>query len=99
MEKKFSYETYATMSFILMKKIRLWCPIMKRKEIIMCIHVYPNSQMDIISKKMVEGKAILMKQKNQFIYPNKENEFMVPNHEKKGYYYMSPCLSELIIEL
>ena len=31
---------------------------------------------------MVEGKALLMKPKHQFIYPNEEKGFIIPNHEK-----------------
>ena len=38
----FSYETKAPISFIPIRRMCLWCPIMKTKEIITWIHVYPN---------------------------------------------------------
>ena len=38
----FLYGTKASLSFIPMRKMCLWCPIMKRKEIITRIHDYPN---------------------------------------------------------
>ena len=47
----FSYETEASISFILMRRMCLWCPFMKRKGIIMWIHNYPNWQMSFNSKK------------------------------------------------
>ena len=49
--------------------------------------------------KMVGSEVFLMRPKGQFIYPNEENVFMVPNHEKKGDYYVNPCLSQLTYEL
>ena len=41
-KRSFSYETKASISLIPMRRMCLWCPIMKRKEIIMWIEVYPN---------------------------------------------------------
>ena len=41
-KRSFSYETKASISLIPMRRMCLWCPIMKRKEIIMWIHVYPS---------------------------------------------------------
>ena len=41
-KRSFSYETKASISLILMRRTCLWCPIMKKKVIIMWIHVYPN---------------------------------------------------------
>ena len=38
----FCYETKASISLIPTRRMCLWCPIMKRKEIIMWIHVDPN---------------------------------------------------------
>ena len=49
-ETSFSYETKALISFILMSRVWLWCPILKRKEIIMWIYVYPNWKTNIDSK-------------------------------------------------
>ena len=41
-KRSFSYETKASISLIPSRRMCLWFPIMKRKEIIMWIHVYPN---------------------------------------------------------
>ena len=41
-KRSFSYESKASISFIPMGRMRLCCPIRKRKEIIMWIQVYPN---------------------------------------------------------
>ena len=49
-KKSFSYETKASISLIPMRRMCLWCPIMKRKEIIMWIQVYPNWKMNFNSK-------------------------------------------------
>ena len=46
----FSYESKASMSFIPMSRIRFWYPIVKRKQIIMWIRIYPNWQMNFNSK-------------------------------------------------
>ena len=50
-KKCFYYETKASISLIPTRRMCLWCPIMKRKEIIMWIHVYPNWNTNINSKK------------------------------------------------
>ena len=41
-KRSFSFESKASISLIPMRRMCLWGPIMKRKEIIMWIHVYPN---------------------------------------------------------
>ena len=46
----FSYETKASISSIPMRKMRLWCLITKRKEIILWIRVGRNRPMNINSK-------------------------------------------------
>ena len=92
----FSYETKASISFILMRRMCLWCPIMKRKEIIMWICVCPSRQTNFVSKKWVEVKLFLWNQSNNVIYHNEKNKVMVPNHKKKRDYYVNPCLSQLI---
>ena len=66
----FSYETKASMSFILIKRMSLQCPIMKRKEIIIWICVYPNWQINIKSKKWWKEKFFLWNQCINVIYPN-----------------------------
>ena len=50
-KRSFSYETKASMSFIPIRRMCLWHPIMKRKEITMLTHVCPNWQMSFGSKK------------------------------------------------
>ena len=47
----FSYQTKPWISFIPIRRMRLWCLIMKRKEIIMWIHVCRNQPMNINSEK------------------------------------------------
>ena len=48
--RSFYYETKASISLIPTRRMCLWCPIMKRKEIILWIHVYPNWKMYFNSK-------------------------------------------------
>ena len=48
--RNFSYKTKASISFIPLRRMCLWYPIMKRKEIIMWIHVYPSWKMNFNSK-------------------------------------------------
>ena len=53
----------------------------------------------LILKKWFKEMLFLWNQSVNVIYSNKENVFMVHNHEKKGDYYMRPCLSQLKDEL
>ena len=53
--RSFSYETKASISFIPTRRMCSWRPIMKRKEIIIWIHVYLNSKMNLNSKKGRKG--------------------------------------------
>ena len=46
---------------------------------IMRIMFIPIERWTLILKNG-EREVVLMKPKNQFIYPNKKNEFVVPNH-------------------
>ena len=62
-KRSFSYETKASISFISMKRMCLWCPIMKKNEIIMWIRVCPNWRMSINSKNRGK-KVFLMKPKH-----------------------------------
>ena len=56
----FAIKTKASKSFIPMKRICLWCLIIKRKEIILWIHVYPIEKWTLFLK-MVEKDVFLMK--------------------------------------
>ena len=53
-KRNFSYETKVLISSIRMRRMYLWCPISKKKEIIMWISVYPNWKMNFNSKN--DGK-------------------------------------------
>ena len=98
-EIKFFLWNQSINSFIQIKKMSLWCPIMKREEIIIWIYVYLSWQMNFDSKKLWEEKFFLWNQSTKIIYPNKENEFIVPNHKKKADYYANKCLSQLTDKL
>ena len=50
-KKSILNETKASMTFILMRKMGLWCPFIKGKEIIMWTRVCPNWQTKFNSKK------------------------------------------------
>ena len=49
-KRSFYYETKASISLIPTRRMCLWCPIMKRKEIVMWIHVYRNWKTNFNSK-------------------------------------------------
>ena len=49
-KRSFSFESEATNLLITTRGMCLYFPIMKRKEIVMWIHVYPNRKMNFISK-------------------------------------------------
>ena len=49
--RSFSYDTKGSITLIPTRRMCLWCPIMKRKEIIMWIHAYPNRNTNFNSKK------------------------------------------------
>ena len=68
-KRSFSCETKASISFIPSRRTCLWFPIMKRKEIITWIHVYPNWNMNFNSKK---GN------KRSFSYDTKASISLIP---------------------
>ena len=49
-QRNFSYKTNASMSFILIRRMSIWCPMKRRKGIIMWIHVYRNWKTSFNSK-------------------------------------------------
>ena len=65
----FYYETKASISLIPTRRMCLWCPIMKRKEIIMWIHVYPDWNTKFNSKN---GN------KRSFSYDTKASISLIP---------------------
>ena len=71
--RSFSYETKASISLIPMRRMCLWCPIMKRKEIIMWIHVYPNWNTNFNSK---------IGNKRSFSYETKASISLIPSTRK-----------------
>ena len=64
-KRSFFYETKAPISFILIRRMSWWCPIMKRKEIIMWIYVCHNWKKNFNSKKWWKEKLFLWNQKHQ----------------------------------
>ena len=58
-KRRFFYKTKDPMSFVLTRKMSLWCSIMKKKEIIMWICVCPKWQMNFKSKKWWKEKFFL----------------------------------------
>ena len=71
-KRSFYYETIASISLIPMRRMCLWCPIMKRKEIIMRIHVYPNWNTNFNSK---------IGNKRSFYYETKASISLIPKGE------------------
>ena len=67
--RSFSYETKASISLIPKRRMCLWCPITKRKEIIMGIHVYPNWNTNFNSK---------IGNKRSFSYETKASISLIP---------------------
>ena len=65
----FSYEITASKSFIPTRRMWIWCPNMKREEIITRIHVYPNWKMNLNSKN--GGKT-------RFSYETKASKSIIP---------------------
>ena len=60
-----SYKTKASITLIPRRRMCLWCLIMKRKEIIMWIDVYPMEMRTSILK-LVITKVFIMKPKHQY---------------------------------
>ena len=65
----FSYETKASKSLIPKRRMCLWCPITKRKEIIMWIDVYPNWNTNFNSR---------ISNKRSFSYETKASVSLTP---------------------
>ena len=81
-KKSFSYETNASMPFIPMKKMSLWCLIMNRRLLCVSMFILIDGR-TLILKKIAKGNTFLKKPRLQFTYPNKENEFTVPVVKRK----------------
>ena len=98
-KKKCSYyETEASISLIPTRRMCLWCPIMKRMEIIMWIHVYPNWNMNFHSKKG-NKRSFSYDTKASISLIQRGEQFIMPNHEKKRDCYVNLCLFLLKYEL
>ena len=69
-KRSFSYETKASVSLIPTRRMCLWCPIMKRKEVIIWIHVYPNWKTNFNSK---------IGNKRSFSYETKASISFIPS--------------------
>ena len=94
----FSYEIKASKSFILTKRIWLWCPIVKKKDVIMWIHVYLIQKQTSILK-MVRQQVFLMKPKWQYHLSQWGECDYGAQSWKKGDCYVNPCLSQFKDEL
>ena len=68
-KRSFYYETKASISLIPTRRMCLWRPIMKKKVIIMWIHVYPNWNTSFNSKKA---------NKRSFSYESKASISFIP---------------------
>ena len=68
-KRSFYYETKASISLIPTRRVCLWCPIMKRKKIIMWIHVYANWNTNFNSK---------IGNKGSFYYETKASISLIP---------------------
>ena len=83
-----------SINIIPMRRISLGCPIMKRKEIIIKMHVYLNLMINFDSKENGRKKSFCYKTEASISFiPMKGIIFIVPNHEKKRDYYKNLCLS------
>ena len=88
----FSFVTKAWISFIPMRRMNMWCPTIKIKEIIIWICVYLIEKWTLILK-IVAGDVFLMKSKRQYQLSQWGECVYDANHEIKGDYDMNPCLS------
>ena len=68
-KRSFSFQTKASISLIPMRRMSLWFPIMKRKEIILWIHVYTNWKTYFNSK---------IGNKRSFSYETKASISLIP---------------------
>ena len=64
-KRSFSCEIRASISFIPIRRMCLWCPIKKWKEIIVWILVYPNWKMNLNTKNG-RKRSFPMKPKHQY---------------------------------
>ena len=81
-KRSFPYETKAPISFVPMRRMCLWCPIIKRKRLL-CESVFIPIEKQTLIQKMAEWEVFLMEPKHQFIYPNAKKEFVVPIIKRK----------------
>ena len=72
-KRSFSYETKASILLIPTKRMSLWFPIMKGKEIIMWIHIYPNWKTYFNS---------IIGNKKGFYYETKASISLIPRGER-----------------
>ena len=94
----FSYETKASNSFIPTRIMKLRCPIIKRMEIIMRIHVYPSWKANINSK-FGRKRSFSFKTKASISFiPMRRMRLLCPVMKRKKI-YANPYLSQLIDEL
>ena len=78
----FPYETKASISFIPMKTMCLWCPI-KKKRGLLCESIFVQIDKRILILKMVEIKVFLMKPKHNIIYLKRRMCLQCPIMKRK----------------
>ena len=64
-KRSFYYETKASISLIPMRRLRLWCPIMKRKRLL-CESMFIPIEIRTSILKLVIGEVFIMKPKHQY---------------------------------
>ena len=79
----FSYETKSSISLIPRRIMCLWYPIMKRKDIIMWIHVYPNWNMNFNSKISNKGSFYCKTKASISLIPIRKMCLWFPIMERK----------------
>ena len=97
-KRSFSYETNASISFILSRRMCLWCPILKRKTLLFESMFIPIERRTSILI-MVIREVFLMKPTHQYHLSYRGECVYDAQSWKERHYYLNPCLSQLKDEL
>ena len=76
-----------------MSRMNFGAQLLKEKGLL-CESMFIPIEKKTLTLKMVKKMFFLWNQNFNSIYPKEENMFIVPNLEKKGDYYVNPCLSK-----
>ena len=88
----FSYETKAWISFIPIRRIRLWCLITKKKRLL-CDSVFVKIDQRTLILKMVEREVFLMTPEDEYHLSQQGEWICGAQSSKEGDYYVNLCLS------